>query len=199
MLTRRSFPSSHCASGNHFNPPRDIPEQLAAYSAQALSTALLIVLDTHFSAGWTEAIWNELSCLRTNQNALAGNGTSDLLITSPTLNKLNNFVQRPYDENWHGKVKLYCMVYYTMDILHVKHKISQKRRKEKNYLIKTVFTPFHSLSHMHCILIFPKGHQTSNVTKTTRMEITCSLHSNTVNQARQKITSLSKNKDMSTS
>ena len=33
-----------------FQSPRDIPEQLAAYSAQALSTALSM-LGTHFAAG----------------------------------------------------------------------------------------------------------------------------------------------------
>ena len=53
-----------------FQSPRDIPEQLAAYSAQALSTALLM-LGTHFAAGQTEAIWNELSRLRTDQSAPA--------------------------------------------------------------------------------------------------------------------------------
>ena len=40
----------HSTHGNHFNPPRDIPEQLAAYSTQALSTALLM-LGAHFAAG----------------------------------------------------------------------------------------------------------------------------------------------------
>ena len=61
------------AGGNHLNPPRDIPEQLAAYSAQALSTALLM-LGTHFAVGYTEAIWNKLSCPRTDQTcAPAGN------------------------------------------------------------------------------------------------------------------------------
>ena len=91
MFTRPSFPSRHCTHRIHFNPPRDIPEQLAAYSAQALSTVLLM-LGTHFSAGWTEAIWNELSCLRTDQSAPAGNWTSDLLITSLTPNQLRYFV-----------------------------------------------------------------------------------------------------------
>ena len=38
-----------------FQSPRDIPEQLAAYSAQALSTALLM-LGTYFAAWLTEAI-----------------------------------------------------------------------------------------------------------------------------------------------
>ena len=33
-----------------FNPPGDIPEQLAAYSAHTLSTALFM-LGTHFAAG----------------------------------------------------------------------------------------------------------------------------------------------------
>ena len=33
-----------------FQSPRDIPEQLVAYRAQALSTALLM-LGTHFAAG----------------------------------------------------------------------------------------------------------------------------------------------------
>ena len=72
MFTRPSFPSKHSTHINHFNPPSDIPEQLASYSAQALSTALL-TLGTHFSDGWTEAIWNKLSCPRTDQSAPAGN------------------------------------------------------------------------------------------------------------------------------
>ena len=37
-------------SCTHENPPGDIPEQLAAYSAHALSTALFL-LGTHFAAG----------------------------------------------------------------------------------------------------------------------------------------------------
>ena len=72
MFTRPFFPSRHCTHGNHFNPPRDIPEQLAAYSTTALSTALSM-LGTHFSAGWTEAMWNKLSFPRTDQSAPAGN------------------------------------------------------------------------------------------------------------------------------
>ena len=49
-LTRPSSPSRHCTHGIHFNPPGDIPEQLAAYSAHSLSTALFM-LGTHFAAG----------------------------------------------------------------------------------------------------------------------------------------------------
>ena len=49
-LTRPSSPSRHCTLGNHFNPLGEIPEQLAAYSAHALSTALFM-LGTHFAAG----------------------------------------------------------------------------------------------------------------------------------------------------
>ena len=48
--TRPSSPSRHCTHGNHHKPPRDIPEQLAAYSTYALSTALFM-LGTHFTAG----------------------------------------------------------------------------------------------------------------------------------------------------
>ena len=40
----------HCTYRNHFNPPGDIPEQLAAYSAHTLRTALFM-LGTHFAAG----------------------------------------------------------------------------------------------------------------------------------------------------
>ena len=43
-------PQQACTHGNHFNAPRDIPEQLAAYSAQTLSTALSM-LGSHFAAG----------------------------------------------------------------------------------------------------------------------------------------------------
>ena len=43
MLTRPSSPSRHCTYRNHFNPPGDIPEQLAAYSAHTLSTALFML------------------------------------------------------------------------------------------------------------------------------------------------------------
>ena len=50
VLTRPSSPSRHCTYRNHFNPPGDIPEQLAAYSAHTLSTALFM-LGTHFAAG----------------------------------------------------------------------------------------------------------------------------------------------------
>ena len=51
MFTRPYFPSCEaCIHGDHFNPPIDIPEQLAAYSSQARSTALL-KLGTHFAAG----------------------------------------------------------------------------------------------------------------------------------------------------
>ena len=85
------LPCKACTHGNHFNPPGDIPEQLAAYSAHALSTALLM-LGSHFSAGWTGAIWNKLSCPRTDQSAPAGNRTSNPLITSPTPNQLSYFV-----------------------------------------------------------------------------------------------------------
>ena len=42
VLTRPSSPSRPVL-GDHFNPPRDIPEQLAAYSTKALSTALVIL------------------------------------------------------------------------------------------------------------------------------------------------------------
>ena len=49
-LTRPSSPSRHCTHGNHFNPAGDIPEQLAAYSAHALSSALFMI-GTHFAAG----------------------------------------------------------------------------------------------------------------------------------------------------
>ena len=48
-LTRPSSPCRHCTHGNHFNTPGDIPEQLAAYSAHALSTALFMP-GTHFAA-----------------------------------------------------------------------------------------------------------------------------------------------------
>ena len=47
MLTRPSSPSRPVHTETI---SRDIPEQLAAYSAQALSTALLM-LGTHFAAG----------------------------------------------------------------------------------------------------------------------------------------------------
>ena len=50
VLTRPSSPSRHCTHGKHFNSPGDIPEQLAAFSAHALSTALFM-LGTHFAAG----------------------------------------------------------------------------------------------------------------------------------------------------
>ena len=50
LCTRPSSPSRPVTHGNHFNPPRDIPEQLAAYSAQALITALFM-LGIHFAAG----------------------------------------------------------------------------------------------------------------------------------------------------
>ena len=50
VLTQPSSPSRHCTYRNHFNPPGDIPEQLAAYSAHTLSTALFM-LGTHFAAG----------------------------------------------------------------------------------------------------------------------------------------------------
>ena len=46
MFTRPSSRRTHVTHGNHFDPPRDIPEQLAAYSAQTLSTALFM-LGTH--------------------------------------------------------------------------------------------------------------------------------------------------------
>ena len=50
------------------------------------------ILGTHFSARWTEAIWNKLSCLRTDQSAPAGIWNSNLLITSPTPHQLSYFV-----------------------------------------------------------------------------------------------------------
>ena len=43
-------PLAGLCTKSHFNPPGDIPEQLAAYIAQALSMALFI-LGTHFVAG----------------------------------------------------------------------------------------------------------------------------------------------------
>ena len=42
--------SQACTHGKYFNHLGDIPEQLAAYSAHALSTALFI-LGIHFTAG----------------------------------------------------------------------------------------------------------------------------------------------------
>ena len=47
IYTHTTFlPEQACTHGNLFNPPGDIPEQLAAYKSQVLSTALFI-LGTH--------------------------------------------------------------------------------------------------------------------------------------------------------
>ena len=43
MFTRPFFPSGPVHKETNFNPPRDIPEQLAAYSTHSLSTALLML------------------------------------------------------------------------------------------------------------------------------------------------------------
>ena len=72
MFIRPSFPSRHRTRVDHFNPPRDITEHLAAYGAQTLSTALF-TLGTHFPAWWTDAIWNKLSCPCPYQITPAGN------------------------------------------------------------------------------------------------------------------------------
>ena len=118
VLTRPSSPSRHCTYRNHFNPPGDIPEQLAAYSAHTLSTALFM-LGTHFAAGSTEAIWNKLSCPRTTKvPGVAGNRTSDLLITSPTPNQLSYFV--PYYDDRLVQELYIC----TLRVLIVLHHIS---------------------------------------------------------------------------
>ena len=50
------------------------------------------MLGTHFAAGWTEAMWNKLSCPRTDQSAEAGNWTGNLLINGPKTNQLSYFV-----------------------------------------------------------------------------------------------------------
>ena len=78
-LTQPSSPSRP-VHGNHFNPPGDIPEQLAAYSAHALSTALFM-LDTHFALKQYG-----INCLAQGQTKVPRQGIKP---ASPTPNQLS--------------------------------------------------------------------------------------------------------------